>query len=195
MNRIKVSSSNNKSFLKRFVIPALIGPGIFLLLFWTYYSSWYVDNRLLHYLLTDVVGALFGFFLLFNVLFIYPMLYFRGAPPVERITGAFLITFFWCIKEVYRMTEFYSLGKSLFFLLFPIQFNIILISFGFMGLCEMVCRFIEKKRREMDLKVITPLPLSILIILIAVTIFSLHDGGVTYFFYTTIYLSIFLCKI
>jgi len=193
MTAMKGSLSTVQLFSKRFVFPAIISLGTFLILFWIYYSSWYVNNRLLHYLFTDIVGALFGFFVMFNVLFIYPIFYFRGASSVERLIGASFITFFWCIKEVYRMTEFYSLGESAFFLLFPLQFNIIILSFGLMGLSEMGCRFMAKKYQQSDLKVITPLPLSVVIIVLAIIVFTLHDGGVTYFFmYNDLYKILFM---
>ncbi len=64
MSPVKISSPDDNLFLKQFVFPALFCLGVFWLLFWTYYLSWNVDNRLLHFLLTDVVGALFGFFLI-----------------------------------------------------------------------------------------------------------------------------------
>ncbi len=183
MNTTKTSVQDGRLFIRQFVFPAAFGVGVFGILFWAYYSSWYIDNRFVHFLLTDVVGAFFGFFLMFNVLFMYPIFYFRGASPRQRITGSFLITFFWSLKEIYRMTEFYSLGQSAFFLLFPIQSNIILMSFGFMGLSEMICRWITKKTKKTDIKIVTPLPVSTVITVLAIVIFTLHDGGVTYFFW------------
>ncbi len=193
MNQVNIASSIDQSFMKRFLFPAGLATGVFLILFWTYYSSWYIDNRLLHYLLADVVGALFGFFLMFNVLFVYPLFYFRGAPTLERVTGSFLITFFWSLKEIYRMTEFFSLGESAFFLLFPMQSNIILLSFGFMGLSELLCRFITRRYRQADLTVITPLPVVTIVFVLAIVIFTLHDGGVTYFFlYNDLYKFLFM---
>ena len=189
----KMFPVEGRLFLTQFVFPATVGLGLFLILFWTYYLSWNVDNRLLHFLLTDVVGALFGFFLMFNALLLYPLFYYLGAPPLQRVAGSFLITFFWCLKEVYRMTEFYSLGESAFFLLFPVQFNIVLLSFGFMGLSEMLCRFIIRKSQKSDFRVITPLPMVTLVVVLVIVIFTLHDGGVTYFFwYNDLYKFLFM---
>jgi hypothetical protein len=183
MNQTSPGNHPERALFNRFLLPVSIGLVSYLILFWTYYSSWYIDNRIIHYLLTDVVGALFGFFTLFNVLFVYPLLFFRGANPAERVWGSFLITFFWGIKEVYRMTEFYSLGESLFFLLFPIQFGIIVLAFGFMGLAEISCRYISNKKKGGNLKVVTMLPLTAVIFMLAVTVFILHDGGVSYYFH------------
>jgi hypothetical protein len=81
MSSIKTSLQDGRLFIRQFVLPAAFGIGVFLILFWTYYLSWYVDNRALHYFFTDIIGAVFGFFLMFNVLFIYPIFYFKGAPP------------------------------------------------------------------------------------------------------------------
>jgi hypothetical protein len=184
---------NEPPFLGRFVIPASIGLGAFIVLFRTYYASWYIDNRALHWLLTDVVGALYGLYVMFSALLLYPLLLRRGARPAERVLGAFLPTLAWCAKEVLRMSEFFSFGESLFFLLFPIHFNIILIALGLMGICEIGGRVIQRRRGDVEIRVLTLPPLLAISAMVLMVILTNFDGGVSYFFlYNDLYQYLFL---
>jgi hypothetical protein len=193
VTRATAQASVGPSFIKRFVIPASIGLGVLLILFGTYYASWYVENRLLHWLLTDVVGALYGLYVAFNVLFVYPLLVSRGARPAERVLGALVPTLFWSAKEVFRMAEFFSFGQSLFFLLFPIHFNIVLMAFGLMGICEIASRSLEKRRGHVGVRVWTFLPALAIAIMVLMSILTNFDGGVTYFFlYNDLYRCLFM---
>ena len=193
MRRAAAKASAEPSFLKRFVIPASVGLGIFLILFRTYYASWYVENRFFHWLLTDVVGALYGLYLMFNVVVLYPLLVKRGARPAERVVGAFLPTFFWCAKEVVRMAGFFPLGQSLFIVLFPIHFNIVLMAFGLMGICEIASRTIARRRGQVGIRVLTCVPALAVTIMVLMAIFTNVDGGVTYFFlYNDLYRWVFM---
>ena len=185
--------SDAPSFVRRFVIPTSVGLGVLVVLFRTYYGSWYVENRSVHWLLTDVVGALYGAYLMFNVFLIYPWLARRGARPVERVVGALAPTLFWCAKEVVRMAGFFSVGESFFFLLFPIQFNIVLMAFGQIGICEIGRRIVERRRGDAEVRVLTALPVLAIAIMVLMAVFTNHDGGVRYFFlYNDLYRFLFL---
>jgi len=182
MNPNPAEDNSRCSLLSRFVIPCGVGVFVFFTLFLTYYSSWYVENRMLHFILTDIVGALYGFYLLFHALILYPIFYFRGAALHERISGTFLITSCWLIKEVIRMTEFFSIAESIFYLLMSVQAGIILLSIGLMAGSELVCRKIEKKKKSLDLRVVTPMPVFFALFAISGTAFVLRSGGLSYFF-------------
>lgn len=193
MTRAAVRASSEPSFFIRFVIPTSIGLGVFLVLFRTYYASWYIENRCVHWLLTDLVGALYGAYLMFNVLLIYPWLARRGARPAERVVGALAPTLLWCAKEVVRMAAFFSVGQSLFFLLFPIHLNIVLMAFGQMGICEIGGRLIEKRRGNVEVRMLTCLPVLAIAIMVLMAVFTNHDGGVSYFFlYNDLYRYLFM---
>jgi len=176
------ADNSRRSLLLRYVIPSGMGVLAFFVLFETYYLSWYVENRILHFILTDVVGAIYGFYLLFHVLILYPIFYFRGAALHERILGTFVVTSCWLIKEVLRMTEFYSIAESVFYLLMPVQIGIILLAIGFMAACEMICRKIEKKKKALDIRVVTPVPVAFVLLAISGSAFILRGGGLNYFF-------------
>jgi len=187
------SKQHNPSLLSRFLFPTAVCFGLFLALFVTYYSSWYIQDKILHWAFTDVVGAVYGFMLMFGVLFIFPTLYFRGARPTERVIGSLFIIGFWCVKEVIRMSAFFPVGQSLFFLLFPVHFNIILLNIGLMGACEMACRAVSRRRGFTKARAITPMPMAAVLVMVCVFVFTNFDGGVTYFFlYNDLYILLFM---
>jgi hypothetical protein len=139
------------------------------------------------------VGALYGVYVMFSVAFVYPFLLRRGARPFERVVGAFLPTLFWCAKEVVRMAGFFSFGQSLFIVLFPIHFNIVLMAFGLMGICEILSRVLERHRGRTEVQVLTWLPVLAVAIMVLMSVFTNFDGGVSYFFlYNDLYRWVFL---
>ncbi len=182
MNGNHKQVNSNQSLISRFIVPAGLGITVFFTLFITYYASWYVENRILHFILTDVVGAIYGFYLLFHGLILYPILYFRGAALHERISGTLLVTCCWLVKEVIRMTEFYSVAESVFYLLMPVQAGIILLAIGFMAFSELICRNIDKKRKSPEIRVVTPIPIVLLVFSISGVAFILRGNGILYFF-------------
>ena len=193
MTRETAQAAAEPPFFRRFVVPASFGLGVLLVLFGTYYSSWYIENRALHWLLTDVVGALYGLYVLFSALLLYPLFVRRGARPGERVLGALLPTLVWCAKEVLRMAELFSFGESLFFLLFPIQFNILLIAFGLTGICEIASRMLQRRKGDIGIRVWTFFPLLAIAVMLAMSILTNFDGGVSYFFlYNDLYRYLFL---
>ncbi len=100
----------------------------------------------------------------------------------ERIFGTFIVTCCWLIKEVIRMTEFYSVAESVFYLLMPVQAGIILLAVGFMAFSELICRKKERKNNTPDIRVVTPVPVMILLFVISGVAFILRGGGIEYFF-------------
>jgi hypothetical protein len=109
------------------------------------------------------------------------------------VVGAFLPTFFWCAKEVVRMAGFFPLGQSLFIVLFPIHFNIVVMAFGLMGICEIASRTIARRRGQVGIRVLTCVPALAVAIMVLMATFTNFDGGVTYFFlYNDLYRWVFL---
>jgi hypothetical protein len=152
-----------------------------------------VENRVLHFLFTDIAGAIYGFFLLFHVLMLYPVLYFRGAGLPERISGSSLVVLCWLAKEVVRMTEFYSLAESVFYLLMPVQASICLLAICFMTTSELICRAIDRKRKNHDICVFSLLPVLFLVFSLCGIAFIIRGGGIKYFFnFYDLYKIIFL---
>ena len=91
------------------------------------------------------------------------------------------------------MADFFPFGQSLFFLLFPVHFNIVWMAFGQMGICEMVRRIFARRRGRAGIRTITALPVASIAVMVLVLAFTNFDGGVTYFFlFNDLYRSLFL---
>ena len=170
------------SLASRWLVPSGLGVAVFFALFLTYYGSWYVQDRTLHFLLTDVVGAVYGFYLLFHAVILYPLLYFRGASLLERISGTLSVTCCWLIKEVVRLTEFYSVAESVFYLLMPMPVSIVLITVGLMAASELICSRLSRKISAHKPRTVTPAPFLVILLVLAGMGFVLRRGGHAYFF-------------
>lgn len=182
MDMNPAQDNSTPSLASRLLIPSGIGVAAFFALFLTYYASWYVENRILHFVLTDVVGAVYGVYLLFHAAVLYPILYARGAFLHERIIGTLLVTSCWLIKEVVRMTQFYSVSESVFYLLMPTQVSIVLFAVGLMAASEMICRKKAGNTGLLDIRAITPGPVFFILLALAGMAFILRRGGHAYFF-------------
>ena len=176
-------TTKRPSLIHRAILPPAAMTLVMIVLFVTYYTSWEVANRSLHWVLTDLVGMAYGFLIIFSVIFVYPCMYFMGAGPQGRVAGALVIPLMWMAKEVIRQCAFFTLGESLFYLFMPIHFNILTISIGLTGTCELICRSIDKRRNSRpQVKIFTPPPVIAIAIMLAVLVFTLYDGGARYFF-------------
>lgn len=162
-------------------------PLVFLLLYLTlfqiYNYSWYIENRFLHFLSADVVGFLYGALILTAPLFLYPLLYFRKVSPASRVVGSLMVLVAWYTKEVIRMTAVYSLGESLFYLLMPMQYGVLLVTVIFISLSETGCRFYCSKRGLLEGPVVTKPPVVTAGLALLLMFPVLYRGGESYFFW------------
>ena len=183
MSKKEALFPDNYSRLSRFYLPA--GTALFLLfaLNCVYNHSWYVNNRALHFILTDLIGFLYGALILLCPFFLYPIMYFRGASPVERIFGSLVVVIAWYVKEIARMTDVYSFAQSLFYLLMPVQAGVLVVTLLGMSLSELLCRYYVKRRGLLNGPVFRPLPIAGLCISIAAILAISQRGGESYFFW------------
>ena len=82
----------------------------------------------------------------FSSLIVYPVLFFRGASLGERIVGSYAVLSVWVLKEVFRVTEVFTVGESLYYAFSPVPLGLIVFQVGYMSLGEMICRWRIQKR-------------------------------------------------
>ncbi len=175
-------TSGSRSLAQRFYLPVIMALVYYFILFTVYNLSWYIENRVLHFILADGVGFLYGFFIMASPLLLYPVMYSRGAAPVERVTGSLAVIIAWYIKEVIRMTGLYSPGESLFYLLMPIQFGVLMVAVAEISFSEFFCRFRASRKGRLAGNVLAPIPLAALVVSIIMLGLILYRGGETWFF-------------
>ncbi len=136
--------------------------------------------------LQRIAGHLFGLPVFFGVgcgaLYVYRAAFFRGACPTERICACLVTPVLYTASEVLRVREFFSWGESLYFALSPGFQLIMLANLGCMGLAEMLC-CLSLRRKGSVIRVITPLPLSAVLLLpVGVYVIVIWGFGVHWFY-------------
>jgi hypothetical protein len=172
-----------KSFVQRFIVPSGIVLLTMIISLFVYYNAWRIDNDSLHWIVAYIFGLLLFISIGFGSLLVYPLMFFRGASGGERVLGSLITPIIWSIKELVRVSEFFTLGESLYYGLSSIFLLIFLGNLGLMGIVELICRRRIQKRIDPATRVITPLPvIAILIGLLALYIIFIWGVGVHWFY-------------
>jgi len=120
---------------------------ILMLASWGVYNlSWRVDNRLVHQVIASISGTVLFVSVTFGVVFIYPMMYFRGASVKERVLASFITPLAWATKESIRLYISFSVAECLYYYLNPLNIWLFLGVVAQMGFAEMLCRWIRVRR-------------------------------------------------
>ena len=148
-----------KSFPSRFLWPVGIALGVWAGLdFLTGHLEWFGSGA-------PYRAAAFGSYLLLGVLIafgsfvIYPILFFRGASLKERVLGSYAVLLVWVFMEIFRVSEYFTAGESVYYAFSPMPFGLLAHQVGYMSLCEMICRWRLKKSGVQGMKIFTPGPL------------------------------------
>jgi hypothetical protein len=172
-----------RSFVQRFLIPVGIMLVTMILSLVLYYNSYAIGGKALHPLIANVFGVVLWISIGFGSLFVYPSMFFRGASGGERVLGSLITPIVWTLKELVRVSEFFTLGETLYYGLSSIFLLIFIGSLGLMGICELICRVIVKRKSAVPIKVVTPLPvLGIVFGLIAFYVIFIWGVGVHWFY-------------
>jgi len=182
------------TFVQRLVIPAGAALlGWLVLHFISGHLGW-IENRLIYKAAMNVVHLVLFFYLLFNGFFVYRAMFMKGAGLAERIAGSYLTPVAYAIKEIIRVSEFFTIGESFFYCLltYPVL-GLFVWQAGLLAVSEMLCKKYYKKRNLYEGKAVTAAPLAILILSI-ITIYFLFlydDGGTAFYIYMEIYKMLF----
>lgn len=182
------------SYTKRIVFPAAVVLVVMALSFIVYWSAWRIDSYALHRYVSHISAAVLFISIGFGPLLIYPVAYFRGAGAGERIYASLIPPVIWFVKELIRVSEFFTPGETLYFIFNPLNIMIFIGAFGLMGLSELLCRKSMKKRTGQPEKVITFLPVfAMFMAIVCLYVFMIWGGGVHMFYiYMEGYKALFL---
>ena len=117
---------------------------------------------------------LLGLSIFFSGPIVYGALWLRGASLKERILGAYLVPLAWVFKEIWRVSEFFTLGEAFYYALSPIPFAVLTHQIGYLCLVEMLCRSRKKRRDPFTPESLTPGPivgLGVFILVVYLTLF------------------------
>lgn len=133
------------------------------------------------YLIYVLIVIVVGFS---SVLFVYPMMYSRGASIAERIIGVYVTPVAFICKEIYRVSEFFTAGESIYYAFSSMLLLMLLGQIGLMGISETICRYRYKKRGMLAGAVFTAGPwLAVCLSLAALYVMMIWSGGEKWFYF------------
>ena len=174
-----------KSFSKRFVLPvAMVLATMIVTAIVYFHLAWRMDaGSPIRPAITWISSWLLFISIGFGALYIYPTGFFRGASMAERIIACLITPLVWNLKEMIRVSEFFTLGETLYYGLNTSFLLALFGALGQMGLCELICRWRLGKRSDEPVKVLTPAPVIAICAGLAVLFICLLWGLGVHFFY------------
>ncbi len=96
-----------------------IALGVWVVLnFLTSHLEWFGSGQV-YRTAADILYSMLGFTLIFSSLIVYSLLYVRGASTIERIFWALIVPLAWTLKEIWRVSAFFTWGESFYYALGP----------------------------------------------------------------------------
>jgi hypothetical protein len=179
-----LQAPTRQSFARRFTVPVLTGLLILALLYLLNSDLVRIEDVRLYRAFRNL--ALIGFYAglwLGPALYVYPRMFFRGASVRERLLGAYLVPVAYILSEVVRVTEFFTLGESIYYAFSTMGLLTLSLQAGFLGLSEMVCRLALRRQTRQPVRVVTFWPVAgLLFMLAAIYILVLWGMGVHWFY-------------
>ena len=147
---------NRKSFIYRIVIPVGTALGIWVVLTLASYHLGWIENPLVYRMTMNVVHLLLFFFIIFASIPVYSLMFFRGASFLERAIGSYIIVLAFVVKEMVRVSEYFSIGESLYYGLSPYPFlHLLFGQMCLLSIAEMVCRYLYKNNHRVQIRIVT----------------------------------------
>ncbi len=172
-----------QSLIRRAVTPAVTVLIVMAASAILYDQSWRIASDALHQLAAYVSGLVLFASIGFGFLYVYPRAFFRGASALERILASLVTPLVWDVKEMLRVSEYFTWGESLYYGLNPIFLLCLCVGAAQMGICEMACRAVRNKQILEPVPVITPASLiPVLVGLLGVGVFFVWGMGVHSFY-------------
>lgn len=183
-----------RSFLRRVVFPIILVLGVMILSINVYDASRHIQNRTLHSILSNG-SAIFMFLSIWlGALLANTLAFFSGASFPERILVCLATPVIWCAKILAGFWGIYSGGEFLLLFLHHFILGCILVALLCMGLSEIWCRIIARKKTgDTSIKVFAPSNASLLILSFTAVVLMLWNGGHAYYYlYMDVYTKLFL---
>ena len=175
--------ASKQSFFKRVISPAGV-PLLTLIVSWVVYeNAWRIDIVWLRQMLSFLSGIVMFVSLGFGPFIVYPMAFSRNAGPAERVTPCLITPILWDLKEVIRVTEFFTTGESIYYGFNPLFLGLMAASLFQMGLMEALCRWRTRWGGSDMGKVVWPAPaVAMFLGLAGVFVFLVWGMGVHCFY-------------
>jgi hypothetical protein len=141
----------------------------------TSHLEWFGSGRVYRAAAT-ILYPMLGITIEFSSVFIYSVMYIRGSSITERLLWSYAVPFVFIVKEVWRVSAYFSPGESFYYALAPMNLGLIVFfQIGFLALCEMFWRWRDNKKGR-SIRIITPGPIAGLAIMVVAAYFMFFWG-------------------
>jgi hypothetical protein len=151
-------STEKRTLHQATFFPGGLALGVWLVLnFLTDHLQWFGSGagyRAIAFLLYLLLGLSISF----SGPVVYGVMFLRGASLKEKILGAYLVPVAWVLKEVWRVSDFFTMGEALYYALSPWTLGVLTHQIGYLSLVEIFCRWRKKKRDKLS-RVLSPGPI------------------------------------
>ncbi|RJP21297.1 MAG: hypothetical protein C4520_09795 [Candidatus Abyssobacteria bacterium SURF_5] len=179
-----VLQTNKKPFLQRLFLSAGAALIVMLLSSLAYHNSWKIGSDAAQQLVASISAVILFISIGFGASFVYPFLRKSGAGPAERILASLAVPAVWNVKEMIRVSEFFTFGETLYYGLNQVFLLAVFASLAQMGLLEIIMRWRQNHNQEQKIALFSPIPLiSIGLGLVAFYIIMLWGTGVHFFYW------------
>ena len=163
----------------RFLAPLIIALTVMIASRVVYLNACRIDSQLLYHTLATLAGTIQFASVVLVALVVYPVAYFRGATVVERVIVSSTNLAVWVGIDAYNVSEAFPCLESIYY---GANIGAILFAWNFawMGVLELACRWVEKRRGDRG-TILTLVPFLPLILFLLVVCLLSKEGGATYF--------------
>jgi hypothetical protein len=141
----------------------------------TSHLNWF-ESGSLYRMAANILYPLLGVTIVFSGPAVYIVLFAQGVSNIARIFLSLIVPFAWVIKEVLRVTSFFSLGESLYYALSPLALGLLVNQAGILSLCEILLRM-HKRKKGTPLRIVTIGPVLGLLLMVVMSYFMFFWGS------------------
>ncbi len=171
--------SSTHGVVDRFLIPLCLALAVMVVSRALYLNADHIGGQAL-YRVVAVLAGMFQFAsVVFVAAFVYPVAYFRGATPGERVTAASANLAVWVVLDAHDLTEAFPCVEAIYY---GVNIGSILFAWNLalIGLLELGCRWASKKKGS-SVSILTPLPFVPIVLFVFVALGLSIQGGAAYF--------------
>jgi len=183
-----------QSFNRRIVFPIFLVLGVMILSSAAYDFSRHIQNQSLH-LILSYAGAVFMFLSIWlGSIFANTLAFFKGATFAERMLVCLATPLVWCIKILTSFWGLYTLSEFLFLFLHHFIIGCPLVALMCMGISEIWCRIIARRKiGDNSIKIFALNNSTLLFGSTIAVVLMLWNGGHSYYYlYMDLYTQLFL---
>jgi hypothetical protein len=184
--------THQQTMLRRFVFPALLVLGLWLVMSMLYANAWKFDLGGVNTVIAWTCGLGDLIFRIFTPLIVYAIASPRGASLMEKVVASMVPAFAWAVHQLYLAAGVYSLGETVYYGFGSAFLFVFCLVISSIGVCELVFRMISSEQGLSKKRVLGPImaifvgPLSIFFLLIwggGVHFFYVYQEGYKLFFH------------